>query len=111
MRERKRGRWMQAAGDVLGGLLGSGRSRAARVGRAAERLTRTSDSKRVDEASGRVERIDRQLAELDRDFADQTATVEAEWAGVAATVTTVPVSLERTDVHVSRLGLAWIPVA
>lgn len=110
-RERKRGRWVRAAGDVLGGLLGSGRSRAARVGRAAERLTRTSDSKRVDEASGRVERIDRQLAELDDEFADRSAAVAAEWAGVAAAITTVPVSLERTDVHVTQLALAWIPVA
>lgn len=35
---------------------------------------------------------------------------DAKWMAAAKNVTTVPVSLERTDVDVTQLALVWIPV-
>ena len=109
-KERRRGNWVRAAGDVLGGLFGSRRSAAGRIGRAAERLTRTSDGERVEEAHGRLGRIDEQLAALDAELAADQTAIDVKWANAAAAVTTVPVTLERTDVKVTQLALAWIPV-
>jgi hypothetical protein len=109
-KERKRGNWLRAAGDVLGGVFGSRRSAAGRIGRAAERLTKNSDGERVDEAQGRIGRIDEQIAALDAELAAEQTDIEAKWATAAASITTVPVSLERTDVKVTQLALAWVPV-
>ena len=109
-KERKRGNWVRAASDVLGGIFGSGRQAATRVGRAAERLTRNSDDKRVDEAESRVERIEQQQLELDAALGDETAAIDAKWTAAATAVTTTSVTLERTDVKVRELLLAWVPV-
>jgi hypothetical protein len=108
--DRKRGNLLRAAGDLLGGLFGSRRSAATKFGRAADNLTRDADGKRVDEAEGKVARIEQQRAALDEELATGSAAVDAEWAAAATAVTTLPVSLERTDVKVTQLVLAWVPV-
>jgi hypothetical protein len=108
--DRKRGNLLRAAGDLLGGLFGSRRSAASKFGRAADNLTRDADGKRVDEAKGKVARIEEQRAALDEELATGSAAIDAEWAAAATAVTTVPVSLERTDVKVTQLVLAWVPV-
>jgi hypothetical protein len=109
-KERRRGNWLRAAGDVLGSVFGSRRSAAGRIGRAADRLTRNSDGERVDEAQGKIGRIDEQLAALESELAAEQTAIEAKWATAAQTTTTLPVTLERTDVKVAQLALVWIPV-
>ena len=109
-KERERGNWVRAAGDLLGGLFGTRRSAAGRIGRAAERLTRNSDGERVDEAQGKIGRIDEQIVALESELAAEKTGIETKWATAAAAITTVPVTLERTDVKVTQLVLAWIPV-
>ena len=101
-KERKRGNWVRAAGDVLGGLFGTRRGAAGRIGRAAERLTRNSDGERVDEAQGKIGRIDEQIVALESELAAEQTGIETKWATAAAAITTVPVTLERTDVKVTR---------
>ena len=108
--DRKRGNLLRAAGDLLGGLFGSRRSAAAKIGRAADQLTQNADGERVDAAHGKVTRIEQQRRELDEKFAADSAAIDAKWAAAATAVTTVPVSLERTDVKVTQLVLAWVPV-
>jgi hypothetical protein len=109
--ERKRGTWLRAAGDVLGGIFGSKRSAAGKIGRAAERLTRNSDGNRVDEARNKVGRIEAQLAELDAKLAADLTDVETKWATIAGDITTADVPAEKTDVKVTQLILAWLPVS
>ncbi len=108
--DRKRGNLLRAAGDLIGGLFGSRRSAATKIGRAADHLTRDADGKRVDEAKGKVSRIEEQRAALDEELATGSAAIDAEWATAATVVTTIPVSVERTDVKVTQLILAWVPV-
>ncbi len=108
--DRKRGNFLRAAGDLLGGLFGSRRSAASKIGSAADHLTRDADGKRVDEATGKVARIEEQRAGLDEELTTGSAAIDAEWAAAATAVTTLPVSLERTDVKVTQLVLAWVPV-
>ena len=109
-KERKRGNWLRAAGDVVGGIFGSSREAAARVGRAADRVTRNSDDKRVDEAAARVARIEQQRADLDAALAQELAAIDAASSASAAAITTMSVPLERTDVKVRELLLVWVPV-
>ena len=45
--DRKRGNLLRAAGDLLGGLFGSRRSAASKIGSAADHLTRDADGERV----------------------------------------------------------------
>jgi Helicase HerA, central domain len=108
--DRKRGNLLRAAGDLLGGILGSRRSAATKIGSAADRLTRTADGERVEEATGKVERLELQRNELDASLAADTTAVDAKWSTAAAAVSTLPVGLERTDVKVTQLLLAWVPV-
>jgi hypothetical protein len=107
--DRKRGNLLRAAGDLLGGLFGSRRS-AAKIGSAADRLTRNADGERVDEARGKVTRIEDQVAAHTASLASESAAVDAKWTAAAEAITTVPVGLERTDVKVAQLLLAWVPV-
>jgi Helicase HerA, central domain len=108
--DRKRGNLLRAAGDLLGGIFGSRRSAATKIGSAADRLTRTADGERVEEATGKVERLELQRNELDASLAADTTAVDAKWSTAAAAVSTLPVGLERTDVKVTQLLLAWVPV-
>ena len=39
------------------------------------------------------------------------ADIAAKWDGAAAEVTSLKVGVERTDVKVTQLALAWVPVA
>ena len=106
----QRGSFLRAAGDVLGGLFGSRRSAASKIGSAADRLTRSSGDERVDEVNAKVARIEQQHADLDSALAAESTSTDAKWATAAAAISAVPVSLERTDVKVTQLLLAWIPV-
>jgi hypothetical protein len=108
--DRKRGNLIKAAGDLLGGLFGSKRKAASSIGRAADSLTRGADSERVDEAEGKIARIEQQRAELDSALASDTLAIDAKWVTAASAVSTLQVGLERTDVAVTQLLLAWIPV-
>ena len=108
--DRKRGNLLRAAGDLLGGLFGSRRSAASKIGSAADHLTRDADGERVDEAKGKVARIEQQRVELDEKLAADSAAIDAKWSAAAAAITTVPVTLERTDVKVTQIALAWVPV-
>ena len=80
------------------------------VGRAADRVTRNSDDKRVDEAAARVARIEQQRADLDAALAQELAAIDAASSASAAAITTMSVPLERTDVKVRELLLVWVPV-
>ena len=108
--DRKRGNLLRAAGDLLGGLFGSRRSAASKIGSAADHLTRNADGERVEDAEGKVARIEQQRLELDEKLAAESAAIDAKWSAAAAASSTVPVSLERTDVKVTQLLLAWVPV-
>jgi DNA helicase HerA-like ATPase len=108
--DRKRGNLLRAAGDLLTGLFGSRRTTASKIGSAADHLTRNADGERVDEAKGKVARIEEQVADHDADLATESAAIDAEWTAVAEAITSMPVSLERTDVKVTQLLLAWVPV-
>ena len=86
---------------MLGDALGDAGTAARRRG------TTSAAGSRVDAAQNKVDRLADQLAELE---ADVTADIADKWDVLAEKVTNLEVGLERTDVKVTQLALAWIPI-
>jgi hypothetical protein len=109
---------LSTAGSILGGLLGGRRSRGGLLGSilgsagtAAGRRSRTAAAgDRVDAAENKVEALHQQLDDLEAELTREVTDIDAKWMAAAKNVTTVAVSLERTDVDVTQLALVWIPV-
>jgi hypothetical protein len=109
---------LSTAGSFLGGLLGGRKSKGRMLGdmlgdagTAARRRGSTSASgSRVDAAEHKAARLTDQLAELEADAAVDIGEIAEKWDALAANVTTLSVGLERTDVKVTQLAFAWIPV-
>ena len=104
---------LSTAGSVLGGLLG-GKSRGGllgKLGTAAGRRGRTKASReRVDAAENKVTRLQEKLEDLEADLAEDVVEIDTKWTSAAADVDTLRVPLEKTDVKVAQLVLAWMPV-
>ena len=93
----------KSAGSLLGGLLGD-------AGTASRRRGATSTAgQRVKEAEGKVSRLDQQIADLEAELDAEVAALTDEWATKANTITTMRIGLEKTDVKVTQICLAWIP--
>ena len=96
-------------GDLLGGRSGSRTLRG--LGSAARRRGRTASAReRVEAAQGKVARLHNDLAELEAELAAELAEIDAKWQATAERTTTISVGLERTDVQVAGVVLAWMPV-
>jgi hypothetical protein len=110
---------LSTAGSILGGLLGGRRSRGGilgsilgKAGTAAGRRTRTATAgDRLDAAENKLEGLHRQLEDLEAELAQEVTDIDAKWMATAKNLTTLQIRLERTDVKVTQLALAWIPVA
>ena len=110
---------LSTAGSFLGGLLGGRKSKGKMLGdllgdagTAARRRGSTSASdRRVDAAENKVGRLVDQLAELEADAAADVTEIADKWDTLASDVTTLEVGLERTDVRLAQLVLAWLPVS
>jgi hypothetical protein len=103
---------LSTAGSLLGGLLGgkSSSSMLAKLGTAAGRRGRSgAASERVDAAENKVARLNDDLADLEADLADDLAEIEATWSEAATDVESLDVGLEKNDVNVAHLALAWLP--
>ena len=81
-----------------------------RCGGPSRRSRSAAAGERLDAAENKVETLNEQLEELERELADEVTQIDAEWMAVAKDVTTTPVTLERTDVKVVQMALVWIPV-
>lgn len=101
------------AGSILGDLLG-GRSSGrvlGKLGTAAGRRGRTNAAnQRLDAAKGKLSRLIADLEELESELAGEVTEIEDRWRTLAADVGSIAVGLERTDVDVAHLQVAWLPV-
>ncbi|MDO8309595.1 MAG: DUF853 family protein [Actinomycetota bacterium] len=92
---------------LLGGLFGGRRSRGSIV--TASRRAATSAS-RVDAAQEKANTVSRAILDLEDELADEVEAIDTRWKASADGIEIVSVPLERTDVRVSELRLAWIPI-
>jgi hypothetical protein len=103
---------LSTAGSILGGLFGGRKSSVlGKLGSAAGRRGRTSAAReRVAAAEGKVARIEEQIAELDDELAHEVADIDTMWMAKAKTITALQVGLEKADIKVTQIVLAWLPV-
>lgn len=110
---RERGDLLSSAGSILGGLLGGRRSRGGLIGQlgraAGQRSKSSAAGQRVEAAQNKVARIDNEVEALEADLEAELTAIDARWMELAKDVTTMTVTLERTDVKVTALTLGWIP--
>ena len=110
---------LSTAGSILGGLLGGRRSRGGllgsvlgKAGTAAGRRGRSRASEeRVEAAENKVAGLLAALEDLEAELADDLTAIDAKWVALAKDITTTSIALERTDVKVRELVLAWVPVS
>ena len=104
---------LSTAGSILGGLLG-GKSRSSllgKLGSAAGRRGRThSAQERVDAAANKTARLTAELEQLDVELAGKVTDIDAAWMTKGKQISTLQVGLEKADVRVTQLVLAWLPV-
>jgi hypothetical protein len=111
---RRNSEMLSTAGSVLGGLLGGRKSLGGLLGQAGTAARRRGSSRasaeRVEAAENKVARLVDEAEELEQELADDVEAVAAEWDERADDVGTMTVGLEKTDVDVAELVLAWLPV-
>ena len=105
---------LSTAGSILGGLLG-GRSRGGLLGKLGSAANRRGSTKaareRVEAAESRTARLIAELEQLEAELSEEIAEIDARWMELAKHVTTTPIPLEKADVDVTQLVLAWLPVS
>ncbi|MEO6125364.1 MAG: DUF87 domain-containing protein [Ilumatobacteraceae bacterium] len=109
---------LSTAGSILGGLLGGRKSRGGllgsvlgKAGTAAGRRSRTSAAgDRVDAAQNKSRTLRQQLEQFETELTDEIFEIDTRWNAVSKNLTTMSVPLERTDVKITQICLAWVPV-
>ena len=107
------------AGSILGDLFGGRKSRGGmlgsvfrKTGSAAGKRGRTAASgERLDAAEDKIQMLHQQMEDLEGELTQEVTDIDAKWMGIAKNITTLPITLEKSDVNVTQLSLVWIPVA
>ena len=110
---------LSTAGSILGGLLGGRRSRGGilgsvlgKAGAAAGRHSRTSAAgDRVEAAQRKAASLTEDLDQLEAELAQEVMDIDTRWNELSKKITTQPIALEKTDVNITQLSLAWLPMA
>ncbi len=107
------------AGSILGDLFGGRKSRGGmlgsvirKTGSAAGKRGRTSAAgERLDAAEGKIQLLHQQMEDIEGELAQEVTDIDTKWMAIAKNITTLPITLEKSDVRVTQLSLVWVPVA
>jgi hypothetical protein len=116
---KKTSEFFSTAGSLLGGLLGGKKSTSRMMGdllddagtAARRRGTTSAADRRVEAAENKVQRLVDQYDELEAAVEQDVAAIAARWDTAAGSIEPMTIGLERTDVSVTQLVLAWLPVS
>jgi hypothetical protein len=98
------------AGDLLGAFLG-GKSGSSALKRTASRRTAAAKAEaKAEAAAAQYHAKMQELADLDRELADEVNGIVSRYDDLAGQIETVDIPLEKTDVRVAELKLVWVPV-
>ena len=109
---------LSTASSVLGGLLGGRKSKGGLLGgllgkastAARRRGTTTASAGRLETAENKMQRLVEQVDNLEIELATDVIEIDAKWMKTGKEITSLTVGLEKTDVKVTQLVLAWLPV-
>lgn len=103
---RKREEMGTHAETVFGFLFGRKRSISSSM---SKRRMTSEAQEGVEESVEAVARLKQEIDELQAEIEAEIDGIEAKWEGVAAQVTTVPVTPQKKDVLLDLFGVAWLP--
>jgi multidrug resistance efflux pump len=104
-REARTGAISSDAMGMLGGLFGG---RRTSMTAAARRASAATD--RVAAAEDKVQELQAVYADLQAELDAETTSIRAEWQTKAAAVGQMSITLAKSDVRVTAVGLVWIPM-
>ena len=105
---RKQQEVLGGVGDLLGSLFGGKRTTTALKGAASRRSQVRRIQERLETAEAKVADKTDDIAELEADLADDILDITSEWEDKAENIELVEIGLEKTDIAVRELRLAWV---
>ena len=112
---RKKDELLSGAGSLLSVFLGGrkkSRSLAGKLGGIGRRRSQSNRAgERLRSAENRVSDAVEKIRALEDELADDLAEITDEWETKAEAITVLEVGLEKTDVQVDEVVLAWLPVS
>lgn len=106
---RKQQEVVSGVGDLLGSLLGGRRGSSALKGAASRRSMTRRTEERLESARARVSDELAEMEELEEDLARDITDIVSTWNDRATELEEVDIPLEKSDVSVRNLSLAWVP--
>jgi hypothetical protein len=64
----------------------------------------------VEAAQNKAAGLVADLEDLEVELAEELTEIDTRWAALAKDITTTSIALERSDVKVTELVVAWVPV-
>lgn len=102
---------MSGLGDLLGAFL-KGRVGSTTFSKAGTRRAASKKAKiRLLTAEGKLTDKQQDLVELESDLEEALINIQEEHDAMAATIETLEIGLEKTDIRVAEAKLVWVPVA
>ncbi len=106
---------MDVGSSILGGLFGGGSS-TRKLATAARKISSSrkrgsATSARLDTAENRLEEKEAELDELEIEIEDAVVEIDDKWAEAATNITEAEIPLEKTDINVEQVVLAWVPMS
>jgi len=102
---------MSGVGDLLGAILG-GRMRSSTLSKAASRRAASQKARvRLSTAEEKLSAKQQDLADLERELQEALVDIQTKHEAMAASIETVEIGLEKSDIRVTDAKLVWIPVA
>jgi hypothetical protein len=115
-RKEKRNKDLLAtAGGILGSLLG-GKKNTRALGRivkgaSGSRSRSSGDRTRAAGVESTIDAKSEELEKLEQQLAEDVLAIEAKWTEAERQIETIQIELEKADIRVTDLSLAWLPVA
>ncbi len=102
---------MSGIGDLLGGIL-SGKFGSTTLSKAATRRAASKKAKvRLATAEQKLDAKQQDLVELEQELEDALIRIREEHDAMVASLETLEIGLEKTDIRVAEAKLVWVPVA
>ena len=70
-----------------------------------------ASAQRLETAENKVGRLVEQVEDLEMELEEEVVEIDTRWMEVGKEITTLTVGLEKTDVKVTQLVCAWVPVS
>lgn len=100
---------IEGAGTVMSILLGR-RSTRSITGSARNRRTTRSKEQRLRAARDRATDKSNRIQEIEAELRAELEEINDRWEGIAAEIETMEIGLEKDDIRVVEVRLAWLPI-